>query len=335
VRPFRRKQPSQAPRIAAATIGLLALLVLVLLVGRRRSRTTEIETELTIDPRRDPAAEVRRVADEQLRVAVSALRSDRPEAIHDARKAIKRLRALLTLLDDGPEKAVRDADRRLLRDCGRRLSAARDAEVIAATLDELLLTAPERLRRAAAPLSRRLDADARERLQHVRTDRSAIEMVIADLEQLRAGLSRWVPPSRRGWQVERLTQSYKGARRAARAAQKDSGSENMHELRKRTQEVRYASSILRASSPKALRRLNRRSTELSETIGLERDLDLLGSAVDSNAPGLSKRAHKELHELIRARRKLFRKGALREARRLYSRPPRRFAQSLVEKADRT
>lgn len=73
--------------------------------------------------------------------------TDPAELVHEARKAVKRMRALARLLRDELGEQEFSRVNSSLRDAGRRLAGARDAEVRLATLHELI----ERHPRALAP----------------------------------------------------------------------------------------------------------------------------------------------------------------------------------------
>src|SRR3954451_4194295 len=85
------------------------------------------------------AATVRAAAREQLDAAADGLAQgeDPVEAVHAARKRLKRTRSLLRLV--GPGMRARDyrARNTTLRDAGRALSGARDADVMVETVDKL------------------------------------------------------------------------------------------------------------------------------------------------------------------------------------------------------
>src|SRR5438309_527686 len=82
-----------------------------------------------------------RAAREQLAAAESALTrkadSDPIAAVHTARKSIKKERALLRLMRGSVDGGRRRRENAALRDAARRLSGARDADVMIETLDEL------------------------------------------------------------------------------------------------------------------------------------------------------------------------------------------------------
>ncbi len=81
------------------------------------------------------------MAADQLGSAARALRDadagGRPDAVHTARKALKKTRALLRLARPGVPRAAYREQMRALRDTGRLLSGTRDAVVLAQTVDGL------------------------------------------------------------------------------------------------------------------------------------------------------------------------------------------------------
>src|SRR3954454_5853464 len=86
-----------------------------------------------------PAESVQRVRREQLEAAAAALADgdDPVEAIHDARKRIKKTRALLRLARPGLTARTYKRRNRGLRDAGRAMSGSRDADVLVETVEDL------------------------------------------------------------------------------------------------------------------------------------------------------------------------------------------------------
>src|SRR5262245_17569554 len=85
------------------------------------------------------ALEVRRIALEQIELARSALsrRSDHASAVHDARRSLKRLRAVLRLVRQAVgENWFKDGNRQLA-ELGQRLARRRDLDVMVVTLSKL------------------------------------------------------------------------------------------------------------------------------------------------------------------------------------------------------
>ena len=106
----------------------------------------------------------------QLDLAIELLSTARnggpdEDAVHETRKALKRLRALVRLLEPELGAQAFARENAALRDAGRRLAGARDAEVMVGTLDALIAAPPAQAgappRRAAAARAARRRARAR------------------------------------------------------------------------------------------------------------------------------------------------------------------------------
>jgi len=222
---------------------------------------------------------LRRIAAEQIDLAL-ALAADTGGApgprIHDMRKAVKKLRALLRLL--APVMAGARAENALLRDAANGISATRDAEVMALTLQDLLRGADldpdglgslqatfERARQAAAqpaalepaiaPFATAL-ADAGERARHWRIKRQ--------------GFAALAPGLAVGWDA---------ARRAQAAALRHDEDSLVHEWRKRAKDHWYQARLLRPLWPQAMDPHIAAADQLGETLGLWHDIAVLRAAL--------------------------------------------------------
>jgi CHAD domain-containing protein len=250
-----------------------------------------------------------RIARGQVDSAIRDLKTGSEDAVHEARKSFKRLRAVVRLARDQLGEEVYRRENRDLRDLGRRLSGARDSEVLLETLDSVADVYPtppglqESLAAEHALAARQLPTDG----------------VVRELHELRTRIACW-PLEQDG--IESLEPGfrriYRRARRAYRRAQRDPAVENLHELRKRTKDVWYCTQILRPASPNRMKRLARSAHELSDLIGQEHDLAILADRVQADP----------LARLIESRRE----GLLREllplGQRLYRKKPRKVARAL-------
>src|SRR5215216_8038221 len=94
-----------------------------------------------LDPEAPVADEVRRVARGRIDHALDELRgksdSTREQAVHEARKDMKKLRALLRLVRGELGDRVYRTESTRFRDTGRELAGVRDADVMLATLGDL------------------------------------------------------------------------------------------------------------------------------------------------------------------------------------------------------
>ena len=83
---------------------------------------------------------IKRVVLEQMDTALQAAQAtsgNRDEAVHDVRTSLKKMRALLRLVQDDMDGDVFQQENVSFRDAGRRLSAVRDAAVMLETFDKL------------------------------------------------------------------------------------------------------------------------------------------------------------------------------------------------------
>src|SRR5919197_1609619 len=129
---------------------------------------------------------IARVATGQIDDALDRLRDadgdDLGDAVHDARKACKRARAALRLGRDAIGKPAYARENVALRDAGRGLAQARDAEVVVETLDALTERYREQLpSQAFAGLRAALAADAEVARERLRGDPVRLSAVTAEL----------------------------------------------------------------------------------------------------------------------------------------------------------
>src|SRR4051812_14068943 len=184
------------------------------------------------------AGELRAVAVERLQRAARRLREehddDPVQAVHGARKDLKKTRALLRLARPGvPRKAYR-RENRALRDLGRAMSGGRDADVMVETSEALgERFGDEHPRRQFAALRRRLATRAQD-------ERGAADLD-ALAESLEAAARRWSNGPLDGCDVDALLAGekriYREGREAFAAARRDPSAERLHEWRKRVKDL--------------------------------------------------------------------------------------------------
>src|ERR1700730_17482721 len=98
----------------------------------------------TLNAKKPIRRELKQIARKALRRAGEHLRDDHEKAVHQARKSVKKVRAIVDLLQeieaDSFEKPARQ-----LRATGRTLSVLRDADAVIATFDHLRARFAKRL----------------------------------------------------------------------------------------------------------------------------------------------------------------------------------------------
>lgn len=277
----------------------------------------------------DPPAALRRCAREQLENAIAALerrRADDPvDAVHAARKSLKKARAVLRLARPELDKRSYRAQNRSLRDAGRAVSAVRDADVMVETVDGLNERFP-------GQVPERTFTSARERLAtQARASRDPHEAGVAELvENLRDAVRRveeW-PLQRADWTTVRqgAIRSYRRARKAGVVAAADPSAANLHEWRKRVKDFWYHQRLLQEAWPTVIGAQAEEAHALSDDLGNDHDLTVLAeSLTEVDGPLVATSIdHDEILELAGRRHAELVESALRRGRRLFAEPPKAY-----------
>ncbi|MGH2831304.1 MAG: CHAD domain-containing protein [Solirubrobacteraceae bacterium] len=328
------------PRRLAGLITVLAVGVGLVLtkaeLDRRRNAQSTRKRKFSLIGEESLAQGLHRMALGQLDLAIELLEA--PQAsqsewtIHETRKAIKRLRALLCLTRSTLGKRRFARENRALRNCARTLAGARDAEVALASLAQLVDSHPKRLHGSPAveQMRARLEDERNRALQNAPLSGDHRDMLLKELRGIRA--RAWEFPDR-GFALVAgdLQEIYRRGRRALRRARKQNDSATLHEWRKRVKDLRYSTQMLTRKQPgdpkqQWIARLGARADELSELLGEEHDLALLAGHIHEHRDAFADEKHtrKVLLELIEKRRLRLRRQALKLGGQLYGRAPKRF-----------
>jgi CHAD domain-containing protein len=243
----------------AATVAVCVGVALARAERERRSRSGHRDRDgrfALIEGERLGAG-LRRIALGQLDIAIEMLEGSKrglsPEQrVHEARKALKRLRALLRLVQDGLGDATYEREHELLRRCGTQLAKARDAEVLLATLDGLIERKPKQLgaRGGVQRLRARLLSERDGAAALALADSATHAGVLGDLRAMRVRVSTWELADEAGIEAiePALTRLYSKGRRRMRRAKRARGDRargrKLHEWRKRVKDLRYAAEVL-------------------------------------------------------------------------------------------
>jgi len=265
-----------------------------------------------------PADGVRRVCRERIGAALDGLRqSDRPAAVHGARKEIKKLRAIFRLVRG---EIGRDDYRRAtkaLRRAADRLAATCDAQVTRKAFGKLVGVAGSRqfpgVQRA---LQKKLRRENR-RFQKAGSAALAGQLLRKTerrVEKLKIAATGWaeLEPG--------LKQSYRRGQMAWKLARQEPSPEHFHEWRKPVKFFWCHLWLLCPEWPSSSRALMNRLERLGELLGDEHDLVLLEQFAGKHraAPVAEAQA---LNQLIESRRKKLNAAALKLGARLYAETP--------------
>lgn len=275
---------------------------------------------------------IRRIATEQLDQAITeltdGLKADPVEAVHSARKALKKDRSLLRLARGSMKPSARQRENAAFRSAGRRLSGARDADVMVEALDELA-------KRYSGQLPERTYAVIREHLhasgqQSRRTlmDSALTGEVAQELKAARVRTEQW-QLRRGGWKAVEtgLLTSYTRGRRAFRRARKEPTVERLHDWRKRAKDHWYHLRLLEPIAPQTMKGQAKEAHRLADLLGDDHDLAVLrqtlfdaGAALPVDLDGVI--------ALLDHRRGRLQAQAMFEGDRVYAEKPKEFVSRL-------
>jgi CHAD domain-containing protein len=280
----------------------------------------------------DVRAGLRRCAREQLETAVDELtnrvKDDPVSAVHEARKSLKKSRSLLRL---ARATIGSDERRRLnsaLRNAGRELSSARDAEVMLDAVDDLAKRFAGHVpQKSFNAIRRHLEAErepARQRL----LDSGVTEQVSDELRLILAAIDDW-PLRRGGWKALEpgLLRSYRDGRRTFATAREEPTVENLHEWRKRAKDHWYHLRILKSLSPGIIGGHADEADKLADLLGDDHDLAVLRETLQSSAGALPVDLD-DVIELLDRRRDGLEARAFEIGERLYAERPKAFSRRL-------
>jgi CHAD domain-containing protein len=260
----------------------------------------------------EPSADaVERVRREQLQAAAEALEApeDPVEAVHDARKRIKKTRALLRLARPALKDKAYRRHNAALRDAGRGLSAARDADVLQETLQGLQQRFVGQYPEAFFALP---DADAGGADEgEAATDTTAHAGAFRALAHEAWTLRDLSPDDL----VDAYTRTYARGREAFERADRRPTVTNLHDWRKRVKDLWYQERLLADTWPGVMKAQAKEAKALSELLGDDHDLAVLAERVQDA----------ELLELIARRRAELLDEARALGRRIYAEAPKAFA----------
>lgn len=203
--------------------------------------------------------------------------NNRDEAIHDARKAFKQLRAVLRLLRAELEEKFYQTQNQLYRDLSMQLAPLRDAYVLIESLDKALVGEknPEVLAKAKI-LRKDLNKHYKAIRRSLLTEGGAVSQVITQLQSHRAEIDGWgFPPNKFRVIKNGLERSYQQGKKRLKAAYQMNSAEGFHEWRKAVKSLWYHCRLLEKSNPEKLLGYIPELKTLSEYLGDANDFAVL------------------------------------------------------------
>lgn len=275
---------------------------------------------------------VRRIVRERVDLAIAELHrtgDERPKGVHEARKRIKEIRAVLRLSRHDLGGCFR-AENRWYRDTARELAAAREARAAVETWERLQARFPRELGDKGATIRHRLE----QRYTRIATDETVLAGPLAgardSLAEARARIGHW-PLYRRGFAGIKagVKRSYARGRGQLSEALASGADEPFHEWRKRVKDLWYHTILLQRVWEEVMTVRRRRLKALSDTLGEDHDLAVFRRLIDAE-PRLfgAQRARARFLALIATRRRELRTEAGTLGALLYAEKPDAYVRRL-------
>ncbi|MBL0935237.1 MAG: CHAD domain-containing protein [Rhizobiaceae bacterium] len=288
-----------------------------------------------IAPDRPLAAEAQRLLGNDIDAIADGLllaRENRDAGLHDARKSIKKARALLKLLR-AADPDFYAAENIRLRDLARSLAHARDAAALVEAVDRLALVRP---RRAKALGDLRILLEQR-RDVHVIDDaalRTLIDEGLRRSAQMRRDMDRWQLPAGAEAAAAILADGVRANVRRAKRSMKRAGGraadEDFHDLRKAVKAHWTQLGLLRDLWPTKMGKARVRLEALGERLGEHNDLAALLALLRSRELDLKRSRRTVLCKLVAREKAILAKSTLKTAHRLFDDRPKRLRRAFAE-----
>lgn len=272
---------------------------------------------------------MQRLSLEQLDYAIEALTTQRIDiGIHEARKAFRRVRALLRLVRDPLGDTVYRAENVALRDLGRLIGGARDATVMVETVIGMSTLYGDVLQPGAFD-TLRANLLERDKLVQRRVSGSRVDEVLAGLRAIRGRFAAW--PARHALEDDfamiegGLRRVYRRGRNRMADAYEQETAEAFHLWRKRVRYLRFQMTLLEGMWPGLQRGIVTDLAFLAEALGAEHDLAELHRLLEEEPEMLpDEGARHVLQGLLIANRTRLQKAAHPVGARLYGERPKEF-----------
>jgi CHAD domain-containing protein len=209
--------------------------------------------------------------------------ADLNTAVHEVRKTVKKLRAVLLIVKPVLDKTAFKTADRAVRDFGRRLGGARDSAVLQASFNGLVeYYAPFLSVEDMQPIRENLESQYQLAME---TFVASIDIhsLEEELEELRRRLDTLdLSGFSRHMLLASVRRTYRSGRRALQALHDEPSTENSHEFRRQAKYLWYQLRLLHKWSPAVLKPVVTNLDELGELLGQDHDLAILSDTLKTH-----------------------------------------------------
>jgi CHAD domain-containing protein len=251
------------------------------------------------------------------------------DAVHDARKRFKKVRAVLKLARGGLGEKLYARENARFRDAGRPLTAVRDAKVLVETFDNLVRDLfGDRPDPPFGEVREALLVSYEEVKRDLLYEGDVLEGVAGAVRAGRRRVRRW---DFGGWSVvgPGLKRGYERAAEAFEVARAEPSVEKLHECRKRVKDLWHQLQLVKPAHPEVLEGMADLAHELADALGDDHNLFVLGRFLtdEPHRPGAVE-ALGVLAEPIARRRAELQRRAFDLGPELFDAPAPAFARRL-------
>ena len=268
---------------------------------------------------------IKRIVYEQVDKALENLRSttrNKDVVVHDARVCVKKIRAVLRLVEDSLGNKAFDEEDVAYRDVARHLSNVRDSTAMLEILDKLIAHFSDRLFpdafvEIAAKLQR---SKSVQRLGA----RSAMTHAEKALHKARKRIDSWPKLEAKQSLSQGLKRTYKSGLKSFKQAYYKGSVDAFHEWRKHVKHLLFQTRILKTIWGRIMKALTKELDALGELLSEHHDLALLRGRVSKLVSKNNKAEIESLIALIDQRRGELEVQARQLGARVFAETPRAF-----------
>lgn len=251
-------------------------------------------------------------------------KGDRDEAVHNVRRKIKRLRAVLRLVRPGIGETAYGEATDALRKAADQLNAMRDAHVRLAALEALARRSNGQIPRHSLPnIQNALRQNCRKEEQKLGATLGPVKDILLDARKQLAGLK--VKPN--SWKAvgPGLKKIYRRGRKALELAEREPSPEHFHQWRKRVKDLANQLRLVCPARPGKLKARTEKLDRLGDLLGDDHDLFMLREFVGEK---LNQWETGPLEMVITGRQKELQSEALKLGASFYTKKPNRFCRQV-------
>ncbi len=277
---------------------------------------------------------IRRVALEEIESATGLLtrgsKAKRDEAVHGARKSIKKIRGVLRLVRPELRQTYKEENTRF-REVGRQLSELRDAAAQIEMFDQLAEKFAGNIEhRSLADVRAGLVRHKREIEQRLNVAR-VIERASATLHAARARVAKWdLSQDGFGALAPGFEQTIRRGRNALRAARKSQDAVAYHDFRKRVKDHWYHVRLLESVWTEIMQAHEASLKELETWLGDDHNLVVLSEMLNDKPEEYGGKSTVQLFLAATGlHQKELRENSISLGERIYAEKPKRFVENIA------